>query len=191
MSFPYLIQGSNLVVVIKNKPHTISKTHITYQKVVDAIKAGDWQTVEDTIDPKKVVINFGQGNVAIQGEKLFWKGTEMHGAIVNRMVQMLQDGFSVEPLVLFMENLMANPSFRAVNELYGFLERNNLPITPDGHFLAYKKVRDDYKDVYSGTFDNSVGQVVSMEPNLLCWFALLLRRLSCQLWWSTCDDFED
>ena len=165
MSFPYLIQGSNLVVVIKNKPHTISKTHITYQKVVDAIKAGDWQTVEDTIDPKKVVINFGQGNVAIQGEKLFWKGTEMHGAIVNRMVQMLQDGFSVEPLVLFMENLMANPSFRAVNELYGFLERNNLPITPDGHFLAYKKVRDDYKDVYSGTFDNSVGQVVSMERN--------------------------
>ena len=165
MSFPYLIQGSNLVVVIKNKPHTISKTHITYQKVVDAIKAGDWQTVEYTIDPKKVVINFGQGNVAIQGEKLFWKGTEMHGAIVNRMVQMLQDGFSVEPLVLFMENLMANPSFRAVNELYGFLERNNLPITPDGHFLAYKKVRDDYKDVYSGTFDNSVGQVVSMERN--------------------------
>ena len=163
--FPYLIQGANVVVVIKNKPHTISKTHITYQKVVDAIKAGDWQTVEDTIDPKKVVINFGQGNVAIQGEKLFWKGTEMHGAIVNRMVQMLQDGFSVEPLVLFMENLMANPSFRAVNELYGFLERNNLPITPDGHFLAYKKVRDDYKDVYSGTFDNSVGQVVSMERN--------------------------
>ena len=163
--FPYLIQGANVVVVIKNKPHTISKTHITYQKVVDAIKAGDWQTVEDTIDPKKVVINFGQGNVAIQGEKLFWKGTEMHGAIVNRMVQMLQDGFSVEPLVLFMENLMANPSFRAVNELYGFLERNNLPITPDGHFLAYKKVRSDYKDVYSGTFDNSVGRVVSLERN--------------------------
>jgi len=165
MSFPFIIQGNNIVVVIKNKPHTISKTHITYQKVVDAIKAGDWQTVEDTIDPKKVVINFGQGNVAIQGEKLFWKGTEMHGAIVNRMVQMLQDGFSVEPLVLFMENLMTNPSFRAVNELYGFLERNNLPITPDGHFLAYKKVREDYKDVYSGKFDNSVGQVVSMERN--------------------------
>jgi len=163
--FPYLIQGSNVVVVIKNKPHTISKTHITYQKVVDAIKANDWQTVEDIIDPKKVVINFGQGNVAIQGEKLFWKGTEMHGAIVQRMVQMLQDGFSIEPLVLFMENLMTNPSFRAVNELYGFLEKNQLPITPDGHFLAYKKVRDDYMDCYSGTFNNSVGQVCEMERN--------------------------
>jgi hypothetical protein len=64
-----------------------------------------------------------------------------------------------------MENLMANPSYRAVNELYGFLEKNNLPITSDGHFLAYKKVREDYKDCHSGTFDNSVGKVVEMERN--------------------------
>jgi hypothetical protein len=103
--------------------------------------------------------------VAIQGDKLFWKGTEMHGAIVKRMVQMLQEGFPVEPLVNFMDNMMQNPSYRSVNELYGFLEKNNLPITPDGHFLAYKKVRDDYKDVYSGKFDNSVGQIVEMERN--------------------------
>jgi hypothetical protein len=165
MSFPFLIQGNNIVVVIRNVPHTISKTHITYEKVKAAIKAGDWQTVEDTIEPKKVVLNYGSGNVSIQGEKLFWKGTEMHGAIVNRMVAMLQDEFPIEPLVLFMENMMQNPSHRAVNELYGFLEKNNLPITPDGHFLAYKKVRDDYKDVYSGTFDNSVGRVCEMERN--------------------------
>jgi len=78
---------------------------------------------------------------------------------------MLQDGFPVEPLVLFMENLMQNPSYRSVNELYGFLEKNNLPITPDGHFLAYKKVRENYHDVYTGKFDNSVGKIVEMERN--------------------------
>lgn len=163
--FPFMIQGSNVVVVIDNTPHTISKTHITYQKVVDAIKAGDWETVRDTINPKKVVLNYGAGNVEVQGEKLFWKGNEMHGAIVDRMIAMLQDGFPIEPLVLFMENLMQNPSFRSVNELYGFLEKNRLPITPDGHFLAYKKVRNDYKDIHSGTMDNSVGKIVEMERN--------------------------
>ena len=163
--FPYLIQGSNVVVVIDNTPHTISKTHITYQKVVDAIKANDWETVRDTINPKKVVLNYGAGNIAVQGEKLFWKGTEMHGAIVNRMIEMLQTGFPIEPLANFMENMMQNPSYRAVNELYGFLEKNRLPITSDGHFLAYKKVREDYKDVYSGTMDNSVGKFVEMERN--------------------------
>ena len=165
MSYPFVLQGNNVTVVIGNKPHTISKAHITYQKVVDAIKAGDWETVKDTIEPKKVVLDYGKGNVSIQGETLFWKGEELHTSLANRMIQMLQDGFPVEPLVNFMENLMENPSKRAVTELYGFLEKNNLPITPDGHFLAYKKVRADYKDCHTGTMDNSVGQVVEMERN--------------------------
>ena len=165
MSYPFIIQGGNVTVVIDSKPHTISKTHITYQKVVDAIKAGDWDTVKDVIEPKKVVLDYGQGNVAVQGDKLFWKGEEMHNALSNRMIQMLQDGFPIEPMIQFMENLMQNPSKRAVTELYGFLEKNSLPITPDGHFLAYKKVKGDYKDCYTGTMDNSVGSVVEMERN--------------------------
>jgi hypothetical protein len=60
---------------------------------------------------------------------------------------------------------MSNPSKRAVDELYGFLEKGNLPITADGCFLAYKKVRNDYLDIHSGTMDNSVGKVLEMERN--------------------------
>jgi hypothetical protein len=163
MSYPYLIQGSNIVVVIGNKSHTISKTHITYTKVLEAIKASDWDSLPDIIEPKKVVLNYGAGNVEIQGETLFWKGKELNTGLSVRMIQMLQEGFPIEPMVNFMENLYKNPSKRAVTELYGFLEKGNLPITPDGHFLAYKKVRADYTDVHSGKFDNSIGQVVEME----------------------------
>ena len=163
MAYPYLIQGSNIVVVIGNKSHTISKTHITYNKVLEAIKASDWDSLPDIIEPKKVVLNYGAGNVSIQGETLFWKGKELNTGLSVRMIQMLQEGFPIEPMVNFMENLYKNPSHRAVTELYGFLEKNNLPITPDGHFLAYKKVRANYFDVHSGTMDNSIGNVVEME----------------------------
>lgn len=165
MTYPYLIQGDNIVVVIGTNSHTISKTHVTYQKVLDAIKVNDWDTVKDVIEPKKVVLNYGKGNVEIQGDKLFWKGTEMHNALSRRMIQMLQEDFPIEPLVLFMENLMNNPSKRAVTELYGFLEKNDLPITPDGYFLAYKKVRKDFLDIHSGTMSNKPGEVVEMERN--------------------------
>ena len=82
-----------------------------------------------------------------------------------RLIQMYQEGFSIEPMINFMENLMQNPSKRAVTELYGFLEKGALPITPDGSFLAYKKVREDYKDCHTGSMDNSVGQIVEMERN--------------------------
>lgn len=163
MSYPYLIQGSNIVVVIGNKSHTISKTHITYQKVLDAIKAGDWDSLPDIIEPKKVVLSYGAGNVEIQGETLFWKGKELNTGLSVRMIQMLQEGFPIAPMVNFMENLYQNPSHRAVTELYGFLEKNNLPITPDGHFLAYKKIRADFTDCHTGKMNNSVGQVVEME----------------------------
>lgn len=165
MSYPFILQGDNVTVVIEGKPYTISKTHITYQKVVDAIRAGDWETVKNTVDPKKVVLDYCKGNVSIQGEQLLWKGEPFVGVLASRMIQMLQDGFSVEPMVAFMENLMKNPSKRAVTELYGFLEKNNLPITPDGYFLAYKKVRDNYMDVHSGTMNNAPGQIVEMERN--------------------------
>lgn len=165
MSYPFIIQGNNVTVVIGNKPHTIAKSHITYQKVIDAIKAGDWERVKDIIEPKQVVLNYGQGNVSVQGDTLYWKGKPMHNALATRMIAMLQDEFPIEPLVNFMENLMTNPSRQAVTELYGFLEKNNLPITPDGHFLAYKRVRANYFDCHTGTMDNSVGKVVEMERN--------------------------
>lgn len=163
MSFPYIVQGSNITVVIGTTPHTVSKSHIAYNKLLNAIKAGDWETVQDIIEPKQVVLNFGQGNVSIQGDKIFWKGREMHNALTKRMVAMIQEDFPVDPLVAFMENLMENPSKRAVNELYGFLEKNTLPITSDGCFLAYKKVRQDYLDVHSGTVLNKPAAYMTDE----------------------------
>jgi ribosome modulation factor len=163
MSYPFIIQGSNVTVVIEGKPHTVAKTHVSYSKVVDAIKASEWDTVKNIIDPVKVVLNYGAGNISIQGDKLFWKGEPFAGVLATRMISMLEEGFSIEPMVLFMHNLLKNPSKRSVDELYGFLEKNNLPITPDGHFLAYKKVRRDFLDIHSGTMNNAPGTIVEME----------------------------
>lgn len=161
--FPYMMQGNNIVVVIDNQPHTIAKTHITYDKVKEAIRNNDWDTVKKIINPEKVVLEYGSGRVAIKGETLFWDGQEMHSALSRRMIQMIQDDFPIEPLVLFMENLQENTSYRAINELYGFLEKNTLPITPDGCFLAYKRVRGDYMDCYSGSVLNKPAYMLTDE----------------------------
>jgi hypothetical protein len=165
MSYPFIIQGNNIVIVIDNKTHTVSKTHITYSKVLDAIKRQDWPAVKSTIEPAKVVLSYGRGYIKIEDGVLLWKNQEMHGYLVTKIVEMLEQGLPVDPLVNFMHNLMSNPSSRAVNELYLFLEKGGMPITPDGYFLAYKKVRANYKDCHSGTMDNSVGKTVSMERN--------------------------
>jgi hypothetical protein len=165
MAYSYLIQGKNIVVVIDNKPYTVTSTHIGYEKLKEAIKTNDWDTVKQVVDPAKEILKYGKGLVAVQGSKVFYKDREMVGVITQRLIDMYQEGFPVEPLILFMENLMQNPSKRAVEELYTFLEKGKLPITPDGHFLAYKKVRQDFLDIHSGTMLNAPGQIVEMERN--------------------------
>jgi hypothetical protein len=161
--YPYIIQGSNVTVVIGNKSHTVNKSHIAFQRVVDAIKAGDWGLVKDIIEPKKVILEYGNGKISVQGDRLFWKGIELHNSLTRRIISMYQEGFPIEPMVKFMENLLENPSHRAVNELYEFLEKNTLPITPDGCFLAYKRVQDSYLDVHSGTVLNKPAYALTEE----------------------------
>lgn len=165
MSYPFLIQGDNIIVVLDSKPYTINKTHILYEKVKEAIKAGDWEALPGLVEPKEVIHKFAQGFVQIEGSEFYWQGKPMHNALSTKMVQMLKEGFPITPLVRFMENLMENPSKRAVDELYGFLEKGELPITPDGYFLAYKRVREDYTDCHTGTMDNSIGKIVEMPRN--------------------------
>lgn len=163
MSYPYIIQGDKITIVIDNKPHTVGKSHLAFEKLLNAIKSNNWDEVKELIEPKQVVINFGKGHISIQGDKFFWKKQEMHNALTKRIVKMINDGFSVEPLVKFMENLMENPSKRSVNELYGFMENNDLPLTDDGHFLAYKKINGDYLDVHSKTVLNKPAQYMTKE----------------------------
>ncbi len=163
---PYLLQGKNIILVVDGESHTISKdTHIAYGKIVDALKTQDWDALRDLVTPSKAIVNFGYGYVSIEKNQVMWKGKPFHNALSTRMIEMFQDGFPIDPMVRFMENLMENPSKRSVDQVYGFLEKNSLPITEDGCFLAFKRVRTDYKDKHSNTIDNSIGQFVEMDRN--------------------------
>lgn len=163
--YPYLITGNAVVVVINNKQHTLSKGNIGFDALVDAIKEGRWEDVPSLASPVTTVRKFSNGLVDVVDGQVTYDGEAIHSVLAQKIVDMFEQGFDVRPLANFMKNLFSNPSKRAVDELYGFLEAGNMPITEDGYFLAYKKVREDYKDVYSGRFDNSVGQVVSMTRN--------------------------
>lgn len=167
MAFPFIIQGTQITVVIDNQPHTITAGHLGYDKLKAALKAQAWDEVRDLVCPRKIIVNYSHGTVKIDGDTLTWAGHPMHNSLATRMIAMYNEGFSIEPLIAFMDNLMQNPSKRAVEELYGFLECNSLPITEDGYFLAYKKVRSDYMDIYSGTVLNAPPDVLrSTNPVL-------------------------
>lgn len=166
--YPYMYQGDSLTIYIEGRPHSINReTHPNYNRIVDAIRNEEWDDVPDLVDITRAITNYvsDNGDIEVIDGDVTFKGRPFANALTDRLISMLEEGFPVDPLCNFITNLKDNPSKRAVDELYGFLEQNSLPITPDGHFLAYKKVKNDYTDIHSGTFDNSVGQVCEMPRN--------------------------
>ena len=160
------IIGSNFIVVmLSGVTHTINADHAHYSKIREALKVKNHTEVERLINIKQSVINFSQGNVTVRDGEVFYGDMPVRGSVVRRILDMIRENFDAQPMLRFLNNLMQNPSKRAVDELYGFLEASALPITEDGCFLAYKKVRDDYRDFYTGNMDNSVGAVLEMPRN--------------------------
>lgn len=146
---------------------TVYSTNQNYAAVCTAVKEKDWEKAEllaKPVEAVKILIK-GIDKVAVESGCITYDGTPLHNSLTKRMLQMHDEGFDIQPLALFLENLMDNPSYRAVNELYGFLENSDLPITEDGHFLAYKRIGEDFKDLHTRKLDNSIGSVVEMRRN--------------------------
>jgi len=163
MSVPFMWVDGNLTVILKNKAHQVIPDHTNYKLILEALPTATEDELLELVDIEKAVATFSQGQVSIVNGKVMFEGEEVHGSISKRILEFMSKGLPFEPLVKFLENLMQNPSMQSQQELYDFLEHENLPITEDGCFLAYKAVRSDFKDKWQGVFDNSVGQVCEMR----------------------------
>jgi hypothetical protein len=163
MSVPFMWVDGNLTLILKNKAHQVLPDHINYKLIMENLHSANEDELVALVDIETAVASFSDGLVEIKNGKVFYEGEEVHGSISKRILEFMSKGLPFQPLVNFLNNLMENPSMQSQKELYDFLEHELLPITEDGHFLAYKAVRSDFKDKYRGVFDNSVGQVVKMQ----------------------------
>lgn len=167
MSNMIYVPNEVMTVVVDNVPYVVAAAHPNFNAVVQAAKEGRFQDIPALTHIARSIKAYGQGKIEVDEENsiVMYNGEELHNYATTQLLTMMREGFDVNPLVNFLTNLLLNPSKRAVDELYGFLEYGKMPITPDGHFLAYKRVRDDFKSVHDGKTDNSVGKVVEMERN--------------------------
>jgi len=146
---------------------TVYNNNPNYEAVCLAVRNKDWDLAKKLSMPIEAVKQSIKGieKVAVEGGYVTYDGVPLHNTLTKRILDMHSEGYDVSPMALFLENLMENPSYRAVNELYDFLEASELPITEDGCFLAYKRVNGDFTDCYTSKVDNSPGKVVEMPRN--------------------------
>lgn len=160
--------------------HTITRENPRYEEAKDLLtKIGQTYDAEEQGVFVRELVNIAKpimaieansgGKVTVREGKVIYRDdrgeTELHNVVAERIIWMLSEKFDVKPMMLFLEHLMENPSYRSVGDVYRFMEKNKMGITPDGYILAYKKVRPNYTDIHSGTFNNRPGQKPSMRRN--------------------------
>lgn len=133
-----------------------------FQLVKDYIEHGNFEAV------KKIIFNKDLENFADAVCKV--GKNEVKGRLAHVICDHYNQGLDAKPLENFVTKLYKNPSYRVVNQLFDFIEasRKNaggFTITEDGCIIGYKKVRADFTDCHTGTFDNHPGKIVEMPRN--------------------------
>lgn len=163
----FIVTNDNTICAFANGRafQPIAKDHPNYDAVRDAICKDDVELLAKLTDIPKAVERFTAGDVEIRDGVVFYDGHALDNGLTQRILTLMREKFPFEPMLLFLKNLMDNPSKKAVDELYDFLAHQALPITDDGCFLGYKRVRDNYFDIYTGKIDNHVGETPEMKRN--------------------------
>lgn len=168
---PFILTDTSVTIFHDHAVHSATVDNPRFNRIVEALKKYDFNTAVDLINRAPAIANYiatvDYGTLEIRDGTLYWKGEPLHNSLADRIMRMHDEGFGINPMLRFLDNLLMNSSNRAIQELYTFLENGNLPITEDGHFLAYKRIRADYRDCHSGTIDNHPGQVVKMPRRLV------------------------
>ena len=156
-----------LTVVIDGKQHTILASNPLFASAVSAFQIKDFDALMLALDPSRKFLNLyaKYEQIEVKDGTVFVDGDAIQSVVADRIINFLADGVDCLPIFKFITRLQLNPSKRAVDELYTFLEHKHLPLTETGTFLAYKAVRNDFTDKHTGKFFNGVGEVLSMPRN--------------------------
>lgn len=185
MKYAFLHTKDALSVNIEGRPYVVSSAHPMFKDIVASVSRGE--------EPPKIialmelartsVIGFVKqlkhmdlgDNLVYEDGVLLMDGSPIEDAGAKHLVELIEMGHDYTAMSAFIKRLSKNPDSRIVDVLFEFLKVGKIPLTRDGCFLAYKAVRADFKDIHSGTFLNSVGQVVSIprdtcdnNPDNLC-----------------------
>lgn len=174
MSLAFTITPNSINLLLDGRMRTIDKTHANYAVLRTCIKAYQMSghdrrdaivsEIKNLIDIKTFIARVTEGRVQISDDAVLYDGVKTHTVIAQRLLAMLADGFDVKPLARFMDKMMQNPYADTREDLYSWLEVGGLPICEDGDFVAFKKVRRDYKSLHGGEVDNSIGAHPTMDP---------------------------
>ena len=161
----FAITDRNITVNYEGQTHIVSRSDELADQLLKALREGRQADIPDLVSAATRIVNYGKGDFEVVNGRVHINKQPVHDFLSRKILKFQSENLPHLPLVKFATNLQKNPSYRAVNELFMFLDKNDHPITEDGKFIAYKRVRSNLKDIHTNTFDNSPGTELSVPRN--------------------------
>lgn len=161
-----MIAVNKTITIVKDgKPKVADRTHRNIEAIKKAVLKKNYEEAYNLIDARAGVKAFSGGLVEVFNGTVVFGGRQIEGDLGEKIVQMVSDNRTeaAETLSNFLKNVVENPDPTAADRLFKFVRAKDLIIDEDGYILAWKLVRSNYLDIYTGTMDNSPGQTVKMD----------------------------
>lgn len=205
----YIFSGQNIFICLNNKSYTINRNDKRFDDIFHLIKTSadekEYEKILCTDDNniKDYCKKYFEGSEIEIGEDTILIDNEpIYGGLCDYIKRLYKNELPLEPVINFVRKLRKNPSYNIRSQLWNFIEACNekeggdsFTLDKEGDIIAYKVVTHDYKDKHTGTFDNSIGKVVTMNrrdcddnPNNTCSTGLHFCAFNYVADFSGCND---
>jgi hypothetical protein len=154
-------QDGILTATVDSSTYLVNKSHVNYNGLIRAFKDNNADEFVRLYNVSTAINKaFDGSGVKVVNDQVYYNGEVVDHSVATRILQLIKEDQPVQYLINFLDKLFQNISWNSRQQGFRFLEHKNLPICPDGDFLAYKTVSSDYLDKFSGTISNHVGAVI-------------------------------
>lgn len=162
----FIITVDGISLYLDGTTYSVETSHPNYGRIYDAVRDEDFESIPNLVNTARAIDQYiGASDtlyIDVEAGVITYNGEVLRSYLVQRILKMMDEGFNIEPLTLYLAHLLTNPSKRAIDELHGFNEYGQMPITPDGCFIAFKRISGWY-DTYTKTVFNKPAALMDAE----------------------------
>ena len=159
----YHLLNNSLTLHFNGEHHIIKKGDHRFNPIINAIKENNLEKIPNLIENNFFGNKLNGLIYDKEKDDLFFEGKPLADGLKKKIFGLLKENLPLDRFIKFAKKLAKNPSYRSRKMLYKFLEHNGHPLTEDGNFIAYRGCSSNFRDRYSGKFDNSVGSICEMS----------------------------
>lgn len=149
---PHRISDRSITVVLDNKVHTIDRTSMNAPPLLVELEKAepDAAIVRELVTVKGALKAITSGLVSFDGaDQLMIAGEMITGYIAERIARHHREGVDVRPMLTFLDLVWSHPVPGLKNDLFRWVENGDMPMTAEGHVIAYKKVNEEYRSYHA------------------------------------------